>query len=430
MNDQAVMNGPAGADGRTVAIGQAGLDGLAGAVGQAGTGGRVAEAAPAGGDRQSAGGGLTPTMDEPAAAGRETLAGVWQPNPRTMRSVLRTLLEEPARFGFDAALAVMMHAAGSGRAGEAVRFHAATGLGFIAADVASVERSDTGFRLTTGLLGLTGPSGVLPRPYTDVANAEQRRHAPAMGAFLDLLAQRPLAHYAMAGIKYQPHRAAHAASLGPASVATEPQRPAADGLRHMLLALTGYGTPNLAQRLAVGTEPLLFYAGLFAARPRSADRLGAILSDWLGQHVEVEQFAGAWLSLGPGDMSALPSGNRPGQFNRLGVDATIGSRSWDIQSRIRLRIGPLTLARFNALLPDGTLFQRLRSLVRAYLDGEIGFAINPVLAAAAVPPLGLTAESAARLGWNAWLPTSGARSRDATEALFEDDGVVDLETPP
>jgi type VI secretion system protein ImpH len=338
------------------------------------------------------------------------------------RSLLQTLLDEPARFGFDAALAVMMHAAGSGDAGDAVRFRASTGLGFVTADLAAVERSGSGFRAVTGMLGLTGPSGVLPRPYSDIANAEHRRRAPALAAFLDLLAQRPLAQFAMAGVKYQPHRAAHAAAIGNGS-----PNPAADGLRHMALALTGYGTPHLAPRLTVGTEPLLFYAGLFAARPRSADRLGAILSDWLGQPVAVEQFAGSWLSLGAEDMSALPSADRPGQFNALGVDATIGSRSWDVQSRIQLRIGPLTLDRFNALLPNRPLFHRLTSLVRAYLDGETGFAINPVLAAAEIPPIGLQAASGARLGWNAWLPTSGVRSEDGTEAVFDAEGITSVE---
>ena len=49
----------------------------------------------------------------------------------------------------------------------------------------------------------------------------------------------------------------------------------------MLLALTGYGTPHLTDRLAVGTEPLLHYAGLFAlsdigydARRYPAQRIG------------------------------------------------------------------------------------------------------------------------------------------------------------
>ena len=34
-------------------------------------------------------------------------------------------------------------------------------------------------------------------------------------------------------------------------------------------------------------------------RPRSADRLGALTSDWLGMKVEIVEFAGAWLSLPP-----------------------------------------------------------------------------------------------------------------------------------
>jgi type VI secretion system protein ImpH len=174
----------------------------------------------------------------------------------------------------------------------------------------------------------------------------------------------------------------------------------------------------------VGEEPLLFYAGLFAPRVRSADRLRAIVSDWLEQPVVVEQFAGAWLSLQPEAMSALPAANRQGQFNTLGVDAAIGSRSWDVQSRVVLRIGPLALERFASMLPDGTLFRRLTSLVRAYLDCEIDFAINPVLAAAEVPPLGLPAEASARLGWNAWLPTSVPRTDDAAEAVFEAAGAA------
>ena len=348
-----------------------------------------------------------------------------QPVTQPPRSLLRTLLDEPARFGFDAAVAVLMRAAGRSRPGDAIRFHAAPGLGFVTADLTAVEPAASGFRVTTGLLGLTGASGVLPRPYTDLVNGEQRRRSPALGDFLDLLAQRPVAHFASAGIKYQPHRAAQAAANG-----DEAPRGAADGLRQALLAVTGYATPHLAPRLTAGTEPLLFYAGLFAGGPRSADRLAAIVADWLEQTVRVEQFDGGWLSLGTGEMSALPRPRGPGvsgagQFNQLGVDATIGGRSWDVQSRIRLRIGPLPLDRFNALLPGGPLFRRLASLVRAFLDGGTDFTVNPVLAASEVPPLALRPAASLRLGWNSWLPTGTPRRHDGTEAVFETAGALE-----
>jgi type VI secretion system protein ImpH len=338
------------------------------------------------------------------------------------QSLLQTLEDEPDRFDFDAAVSVMMRAAGTGLPGDAIRFHAATGLGFVSADIGAVERIGSRFRMTIGLLGLSGPSGVLPRPFTDLVNTERRQRSPALAGFLDLLAQRPLANFAMAGIKYRAHRAAQAAAIE-----ADAPRPESDGLRHMALALTGYGTPRSASRLPTGTAPLLFYAGLFAAYPRSADRLGAIISDWLGRPVEVEQFDGTWLELAPSERTSLPTAGRAGRFNTLGVDAAIGSRSWDLQSRIRLRIGPLTLEQFDALLPDRPLFHRLAALIRAYLGGETRFAINPILAADAVPPPAIGTGSRTRLGWNAWLPTKPLRRHDGTEAAFEADGMAPAE---
>lgn len=329
-------------------------------------------------------------------------------------SLLRRLIEEPERFGFDAAVAILLHAAGGGEPGRAIRFKAAAGLAFAPAEVARVELNPNGAVVTAGLLGLTGPLGVLPRPYTEVNNAELRRRSRALADFLDLLAQRPLAHLASAGIKYRPHRAADAAGLGRGEDGPAP----ADGLREILLALLGYGTPGLADRLAVGSEPLLHLAGQFAMRPRSADRLAAIVSDWLGEPVEVDQFAGFWLSLGPEEMTALPVGDQ-GRFHQLGVDAAIGSRTWDLQSRIVLRVGPLDLRRFEALLPDRDLLARLASLLRAFLGLEVTFAVNLVLAASEVPPLELTPATPPRLGWNSWLATGGTRLGDAGEAVFE-----------
>lgn len=292
-----------------------------------------------------------------------------------------------------------MRAAGRADPGDAIRFHASAGLGFVAADVAAVAADGAGFALTTGLLGLTGPSGVLPRPYTELVNGERRRRAPALGAFLDLLAQRPLAQFLRAGIKYRPHRLAETP---------------ADGMRDALLALVGHGLPGMAERLGPILDAVLFHAGSFAIRPRSAERLGALLSDWLGQAVTVEQFAGHWLRPAREERTALPARGVAGRFHRLGVDAAAGARCWDIQSRVVLRIGPMEYDRFRALMPGGAVLPQLMSLARTYLGMETGFAVRPVLAAAAVPPLSLGAR---QLGRDSWLPRRH-RTRDADEALF------------
>jgi len=89
------------------------------------------------------------------------------------------------------------------------------------------------------------------------------------------------------------------------------------------------------------------------------------------------------------------------------------------------RVGPLELAGFATRMPDRPGLQRLVSLVRAFLGFETGFAVNPVLAGAEVPPLRLDQKSdpAPRLGWNTWIPGSqpplGTKRADAADALFE-----------
>jgi type VI secretion system protein ImpH len=182
----------------------------------------------------------------------------------------------------------------------------------------------------------------------------------------------------------------------------------------------------LTSRLSVGTEPLLHYSGLFSSHPRSAERLRALVSDWLGREVAVMQFAGAWLPLAPEQRTCLAKGLAAGAWNRLSVDAAVGVRAWDPQARVVLRIGPLNHSAFTKLLPDRRGLQDLVSLVRAFLGFEIGFAVNPVLAGPEVPPLSLdnSTDPGPRLGWNTWIPAPGAsplgiRRRDAAEAVFE-----------
>ncbi|MGI4745057.1 MAG: type VI secretion system baseplate subunit TssG [Janthinobacterium lividum] len=339
------------------------------------------------------------------------------------RTLLERLMQQPQRFSFDAAVMVLMQASSQRDPGRAVHFRAPPGLAFPGADVLSVERPNGQFEATVTPIGLTGPSGVLPRPYSEQVVTEQRKRSPALAAFLDVLAQRPVALFAEAGIKYRPHRAAAAALLADTHEASRPADPMADPFAAMLLALGGFGTPNLVPRLGVEPEPLLHFAGQFATRPRSADRLQAILTDWLGQPVEIEQFAGSWLALNVEERSALPitlsNGRTVPSFNQLGVDASVGVRVWDVQSRIVLRVGPLDLPQFRAMLPTGRLLQRLVALVRAYLGFETAFAVNPVLSRDAVPPLLLSGALPPQLGWNSWLGSAGVRAEHADEALFE-----------
>jgi type VI secretion system protein ImpH len=351
-----------------------------------------------------------------AGASRNASAAVI-PAPR---SPYARLLAEPKRFRFDAAMRVLAHLARTADLADLARFRSPPGLGYPPADIVTIDPAVDGrpFEVTTAVMGLTGTSGVLPRAYTDVLTKTLRNRSTALHDFFDMLSHRFVAFFARAGGKYRINRCAETAATA------HPPEP--DRVAEALLAFTGYATPHLTARLAAGVDPLLYYSGLFAGRPRSAEKLAALVSDWLGRKVEVVQFAGAWLFLAPDQQTAFATGLKTGAWSRLGIDAAIGVRAWDLQARIILRVGPLDRAAFETLLPDRAGLQRLVSLVRAFLGFEIGFAVNPVLAGPEVPPLCLDprADPPARLGWNSWIPVPeglppGMRRADAADALFE-----------
>src|SRR5262249_38413861 len=187
------------------------------------------------------------------------------------------------------------------------------------------------------------PVGMMPRQYSDAVLADRRSRSYSLTDFLDLISHRMVAAFASAGAKYRPQRAADTGVLATG-------RQPGDRIAEVLLSLTGYATPRLADRLLAGASPLRHYAGFFSAHPRSADRLEALASDWLGRPVKIEQFAGAWLAVPPEQRTRMPVGVSPGSFCQLSVDAAAGVRAWDQQARVVLKIGPLDLPYFERLL--------------------------------------------------------------------------------
>ncbi len=338
------------------------------------------------------------------------------------RSPLEALQAQPHKFRFDAAVRLLLAARAPAAdkdellADDQVRFQASASLAQPVAEVTAVTLPRAGLpaALTSPMIGLTGASAVMPRWYTELVAQAMRAKARALSDFFDLLAQRLIDAFAGAAVKYRLHRSAETAML---TGGDEP-------IGAALLALTGYGTPHLADRLAAGADKLRHYAGFFAARPRSADRLACMVSDDLGRRVEIIEFAGAWLSIAPDQQSRLPRGRLPGAYHALGVDAAIGTRAYDSQARFVLRVGPLNRAEFEALLPDRTQLAALVSLVRAYVGWEADFAVNLVLAVPEIPELRLAGPAVAappRLGWTTWLPATTAQltgRKFADEAVF------------
>lgn len=323
----------------------------------------------------------------------------------TPRSILDRFLQQPRRFRFDAAVRLLMHFRKQGDPARIGRFRTSANLSYPAADIVSVTKIEehSPGDVTIGIGGLTGPSGVLPRYYTEQVMQQVRIGAHGLHLFLDTMGHRMVAAFAQAGMKYRPHRAAEQHALGGS----------ADRHRAALLALVGEAEPT-AGRERDQQDVILQHAGLFAAWPRSAERLEAILSDYAGRRVTVEQFVGSWLNIPEPERTRLPKARDTGRFARLGVDAAIGTRAWDPQSKVLLRIEPMPLAAFQDFMPQQPMARQIVELARSYLGPSAVFSVIPALVGEEVPPLQLSPTR--RLGWDTWLPKQGRG--DATDAVI------------
>jgi type VI secretion system protein ImpH len=219
--------------------------------------------------------------------------------------------------------------------------------------------------MTVTFMGLTGPSGVLPRHYTELLVRLEREAKSAekyaLRDWLDLFNHRLISLFYRAWEKYRfyvPYGRGEYARSEPDTFTT------------CLYSLIGLGTPTLRGRLCTsawiehnGREQeqrlariedlaLLYYGGLLAQRPHSAINLQALVSDYFQVPAAVRQFQGQWLRLDETNQSrlGLEDGN-----SRLGVDCVVGQRVWDVQSKFRLVLGPLSYEQFLEFLPDRSI---------------------------------------------------------------------------
>lgn len=295
--------------------------------------------------------------------------------------------------------------------GEVARMHVPPTLSFPPSEISAVELTPAAARrkkderspahVGVRFLGLTGPQGVLPHGYTEYAAARARVRDTAFRDFIDLF------HHRILSLFYRAWERHHTA------VATE--RGDEDRIHSHLLDLIGAGNPVGQRQSILHRDTLAYYAGLLSLRSRPALGLAQLVADYFDVAATVEQFVGEWRTLPDGGQVCLGDDDADG---RLG-QAVIGNAVYDPHARIRLRLGPLSRAQFDAFLPQGNNHALLRSLARFYADDEVGVDAQLVLAREETPTAALGLPSAPRLGFGTWL-------RNRTPARDPDDVLLQL----
>jgi type VI secretion system protein ImpH len=355
------------------------------------------------------------TADPPGAAEQLPRGNKNRAASQTTNSTLyESLANDPCSFEFVQAVTLLqrlqdtMRPVGgfSNPAEEAVRFAANPRLGFPASEIQKLEiDGKQPPKMTVNFMGLTGPSGVLPHPYSEEILKRIRNKDYTLAAFFDVFNHRAISLFYRAWQKFH----------FPVTYASQ------NGgfFSQYLLDLVGLGTKGLRNRQTpdLDDEVLLHYVSLVAMQSGSAVALEQILSDYFEVPIEIQEFTGSWYPL---DLPTQCEMTEDETVSReLGRGAVVGDAIWDRQGRVRIRIGPMNMESYKEFLPEGSAYSGLRAITRFFSNQCIDFEAQLVLERSQVSPIKLDFDSSqpARLGWLSWA-TTGSMTADPDDTIL------------
>ncbi len=297
--------------------------------------------------------------------------------------LLRRLEDGPARFGRT-----------GGPAREPARLGQRIRMAFATSDVAGFHPATEArpARVDAEVIGLLGPEGAMPLHMTRwiMSRLSERWFAGAENdatsdtTFLDfcnMLQHRMIVLYWRAWADARPE--------------VQIEHGPGGRVQAVLDTLAGVGMPGLKATDPGMLRLTLRHATSLGHQVQGVERLTDYLGDVLQAPVALAEFVGVWVDL-PARLQS-----RLGQAHAgLGSSAVIGARSFTRQSRVELRVGPLSLAQFHGFLADGGVMDRLRHAIRHAMGRELEFDLRLVLARDEVPDPTM---GTCQLGRTTWL---------------------------
>ena len=266
-------------------------------------------------------------------------------------------------------------------------------------------------RLEVLFFGLFGPNGPLPLHLSEYARNRLRQEKdPTFARFCDIFHHRLLSLFYRAWANSQP--------------AVQLDRPQTDRFATYVGSLIGLGSPAMRDRDTISDHAKFHFAGRLASESRHPEGLQAMLQDYFGLPVTIEEFVGRWTEV-PQQCRCTLDDAAPS--SALGVATTIGTHVWDCQQTFRVVVGPIGLADYRRLLPGGESLPMLIDLVRNYIGEELMWELQLILHKEEVPPVSLG--ESGHLGLNAWSEPEGL-SHDAEDFQVNPQSEEDLLNEP
>lgn len=273
---------------------------------------------------------------------------------------------------------------------EPVRLGQDPSLAFAPAAIQSFRpprNGETG-QMRLAFLGLFGTQGPLPLHFTEHARDRLRGAGDrTFAAFIDLFHHRLFAFFQRAWAISQP--------------AVGQDRPESNPFLRHLGALCGLGLPSMLERDVIPQRAKVQFVSRLSGNLRNAEGLEAMMQEFFGVPVRIEQFIGEWLEIPKEYRWQL---GRARDVSALGETTVAGARSFQRAQKFRVTLGPLGPRDFQSFLPGSERLQTLAALVRTYVGDELGWDVRLRHDSEQRQPLRLGQGS--RIGYNSWLGAS------------------------
>lgn len=316
--------------------------------------------------------------------------------PRT--PLIEDLLNNPYEFEFHQAIKIFEasapHLPPLGDANELdqqpIIIKSRSLLSYPSSDIFSITQSLDTYtppEMYVNFFGIAGSEGPLPMPYTEKLISRTAQKDYVMRDFLDIFNHRLLSILHKIKKKYNI-----------ALNATAPKdTPHARILSHLL----GLSKPALKNRFAVPDDRFYGLSSFIWQQHRSAEGLRLFVEKFFQVPAVIDQFKGGWAPIDPNETTRLGR-KGVGQNQVLGSTATLGTRFWDQQNTLEIKLGPLSYETFTNLLKSSERYKLFTEVARFYLQLTHQYNINLILRKEDVPALRL---GHGQLAWSSWLKT-------------------------
>ncbi len=244
-------------------------------------------------------------------------------------------------------------------------------------------------RLVARFLGMFGPQGALPLTTTEESYIWLLERDDAFPRFADIFQRRFLSLFFRAWADARP--------------IAQNDRPGEDRFRAYIGAMIGVGTPPYRDADKISDFAKMQFAGLIAAKAKSASRLRGFLEGLFNVKVEIDEFVGAWLSLDKKERSRLGA-----SLSALGADCILGSSMFSVNDKFRIRVYVKTIAQYERFLPGADLAQEIGDAVFLYLGEEFDWDMELAIPAGEITPVRLG--QGGKLGWTGWMAPNWSKT--------------------